>query len=217
MVLSQPLSFGDLTVEVVVSPPPWHQNCYIVRDRRSGAQVVIDPGGNGPAIVAKLDRKAPVHLLLTHGHFDHLGAAREVQAATGVVCHAHADEEPVVSGAGRLAAAWTGQRLDGPEPVAYFTDEPRLDLDGIAVQTVHCPGHTPGGVTYVFDGFAITGDTLFNQGVGRTDLPGGDQQKLMASISRLLERLGDDVVLFSGHGPQWTAGEAKRWWQWMAG
>ncbi len=213
----KPFTFGALTVEIVVSPPPWYQNCYVVRHRDSGVRVVIDPGGNGPAIVERLDPKSPTHLLLTHGHFDHLGAAREVQRASGAACRAHADEEPIVSGAARLAATWAEERIEGPEPVEYFTGEPVLDLDGIAVRVVHCPGHTPGGVTYVFDGFAITGDTLFNQGVGRTDLPGGDQAQLVASITRLLAGLPDETVLFAGHGPHWTAAEAKRWWAYMAG
>ncbi len=212
-----PLSFGDLSVATVVSPPPWYENCYVVRSKSSKAALVVDPGGNAPAILdaARADGGTPAAVLLTHGHFDHLGAAHAVQTGLGIGCHAHADERAVIEGAAGLAAAWTGERIQGPDPVAYFDGEPALEMGGIPFRVVHTPGHTPGGVCYVFDGFVLTGDTLFNQGIGRTDLPGGDGPTLMRSITRLLDGLPEDAVLFSGHGPHWTAGEAKDWWRFM--
>lgn len=217
MLQNQPLTFGDLSVAVVVSPAPWHENCYVVRHRPSNTQLIADPGGTVEAILAETAAGGggATAMLLTHGHFDHLGAAKPVQTALNLVCHAHADEEPIISGASRLAAAWGREKIDNPEPVEYFQGEPTLRFGEIAVRVVHTPGHTPGGVCYVFDGFALTGDTLFNQGIGRTDLPGGNGPKLMSSITRFLGDVPDDMVLFAGHGPEWTAGEAKRWWKWM--
>ena len=105
------------------------------------------------------------------------------------------------------------RRIRGPEPVSYFEGEPTLAFDGFEVKVLFTPGHTPGGVCLVFDGFIFTGDTLFNQGVGRTDLPGGDGRTLSASIGRLLKEADPKARLYSGHGPSWTAAEARPWWE----
>lgn len=214
--MSETFRFGDLSVDIVVSPPPWYENCYVVR-HVDGTVLVVDPGGDAPAILrrARAGDAKPAAVLLTHGHFDHLGAARAVQSELELTVHAHADERAIISGASRLAATWVGQAIDDPDPVEYFADQPTLRFGGISVAVIHTPGHTPGGVCYAFDGFVLTGDTLFNQGVGRTDLPGGDTRRLVASIGQLLNRLPDDATLFSGHGPEWTVAEARPWWEWM--
>lgn len=214
--------FGDFTLTVVVTSPPWYENAYIVRHRPSGEVVVVDPGGDGPRILAavaaetgKSDNGKVVAVWLTHGHPDHLGAARELETALDVDTIAHADELPVIARAADLARSFTGESAEGPARVKTYDGEPTLSLGGAPVRVVHTPGHTPGGVCYDFGGFALTGDTLFRQGVGRTDLPGGNEEKLWQSIPRFLGLMPDDAVLFAGHGPEWSAGDARRWWKMM--
>lgn len=214
--------FGDFSLTVVVTSPPWYENAYIVRHRPTGEMVVVDPGGDAERILAAVGAEAAkegngkvVAVWLTHGHPDHLGAARALETALDVDTLAHSDELAVIARAGELARSFTGESAEGPARVRPFDGEPTLALGGAPVRVVHTPGHTPGGVCYDFGTFALTGDTLFRQGVGRTDLPGGSEEKLWQSIPRFLGLVDDATVLFAGHGPEWVATDARRWWKMM--
>ena len=209
--------FGDLSLSVVVTNPPWYENCYVVHHRPSGAVVVVDPGGDADKILAEIARVggSPAAIWLTHGHPDHLGAASAVERALGLSTHAHRAEVPVIDRASALNRTFTGEGLAGPTALELFDGEPMMAIGPHPVRVIHTPGHTPGGVCYDFGAFVLTGDTLFQQGVGRTDLPGGSEGALWDSISRLLGLVADDSQLFSGHGAGWSATEARRWWQRM--
>jgi glyoxylase-like metal-dependent hydrolase (beta-lactamase superfamily II) len=211
-------TFGELALTQIVTSPPWYENCYLVRHVPTGAAVAVDPGGDGAAIVAELkaQKAALAEIWLTHGHPDHIAAVAAVQDAFPVPCRAHADEKPIIDHAPRFAAALMGFALEGPRDCRYFDGAAELVLGGRPVRALHTPGHTPGCVCYDFGPFVLTGDTLFNQGVGRTDLPGGDGRKLGSSITGLLAALPAEAVLFSGHGPEWTVAEARHWWEWMS-
>lgn len=210
-------TIGDFRLAVVITSPPWYENCYLVQHLPSKEIVIIDPGSDAADIEAGIKslEGTPRAILLTHGHPDHIGAVHPLQAALNLPCRAHADEKTVLERAAAIAHSLMGEKIEQPASCDYFTGEPTLDLGGAPIRAIHCPGHTPGGVTYDFGAFAFTGDTLFNQGIGRTDLPGGDSAALAQSITRLLDLVTPETLLFAGHGPQWGAAEAKRWWRWM--
>lgn len=214
--------FGEFSLTVVVTSPPWYENCYIVRHRASGELVVVDPGGDAERILAAVQAETAksaggkaVAIWLTHGHPDHLGAAHALETALDVETVAHQDETQTIARASDLSRSFTGHAAEGPARVTTYAGEPTLTLGGAPVRVIHTPGHTPGGVCYDFGGFALTGDTLFRQGVGRTDLPGGSEEKLWQSIPRFLGLMPDEALLFSGHGPEWSTADARRWWKMM--
>ncbi len=215
MTLQQFGDFGDFSLSVLVTSPPWYENCYLVVHKPTNTLAIIDPGGDGERIleaVAATGAKAEV-IWLTHGHPDHLGAAHQLETALGIPTRAHVDESQVISTSSDLNRTFTGQPQKGPGSLQTFAGEPTESLGGAPVRVIHTPGHTPGGICLDFGGFVLTGDTLFRNGVGRTDLPGGSEQQLWASINRLLGLLNDDSMLFSGHGPEWAVREARRWWR----
>ena len=207
--------FGDFSLSVVVTSPPWYENCFLVLHKPSQALAVVDPGGDGDKLLEAITAVGgtPQVILLTHGHPDHLGAAHHLETALNISTRAHADETPVIANSSALNRSFTGEDQTGPGRLETFTGEPTETLGGAPIRVIHTPGHTPGGVCFDFGAFVLTGDTLFRNGVGRTDLPGGSEQQLWDSINRLLGMVGEDVMLFSGHGPEWNVRDARRWWR----
>jgi len=186
-------------------------NCYVVACERTRETLVVDPGDEAEIILQEImSRGLSVKLIvLTHFHFDHVGAVREIQQATGApVCIGagdapHLESPPVMFGA-RGPAGLKAERL--------LHNGDTIQVGDITATVLETPGHSPGGISlYVPDEATLFGgDTLFHQGVGRTDLPGSSTATLVNSIRTQLYTLHDDTVVYPGHGPQTTIGYEKR-------
>ena len=190
---------------------PLGVNCYLVGDDKTREAMVIDPGGNARDILDTIRREQlkPIAIVNTHAHFDHILALTELREKTGAPLWLHADEAQVLAAAARGARMF-GFAMAQPKPadrLLYGTEV--LPVGKLSLTVLHTPGHTPGGICLLGDKFVIVGDTLFQSGIGRTDLPGGDYATLMASIRDKLLVLPDATRVYPGHGAPTTIGEEK--------
>lgn len=202
----------SLDVEMLTVGPV-AENCFLLRRQGSDKLLIVDPGEEADRILAAVAASgAEVEaILITHCHFDHIGAVAPVAAATGAPVYCPAIEVPV------LADIMSFVPYPGFGPFeSYDADETvaggeTLELAGLEIDVVFTPGHSPGHVTYaVRDEDALfSGDVLFKQSVGRIDLPGGDGPTLLASIGNLLDAFPDEAVVHPGHMEKTTLGDER--------
>jgi hydroxyacylglutathione hydrolase len=184
---------------------PVQENCFLVRREGGDRAVIVDPGEEAPRLLAAIEQWG-VRLdaiLLTHTHFDHVGAVAPVARATGAPVYCPRIERPVLADIMRYVP-WPGfGPFESYEADHLVSGGERLSLAGIDFDVVFTPGHSPGHVTYAVadeDGTALlSGDVLFQGSIGRTDLPGADHARLLQSIQELLDAYPDDAVVHPGH------------------
>jgi hydroxyacylglutathione hydrolase len=192
---------------------PVQENCYVVRRDGASEAIVVDPGDEPERILAAVDGLGVTveAILLTHTHFDHVGAVAPVAAATGAPVWCPELEVPVLADI-MSYVPWPGfgpfESYDADHTVAGGE---ALNLAGMELDVLFTPGHSPGHVTYAVRGedALFSGDVLFQGSIGRTDLPGGDTQTLLGSIATLLERHGDETTVYPGHMGITTLGRER--------
>ncbi len=199
-------------VVIQLETGPLAVNTYIVGDEKTKEAMVIDPGGDVPAILSALAKQGLTCKLIfnTHTHWDHIGGNGELKKATGATLVTHADEAPDLANA-PVQASFFGMNVP-PSPGAdrLVGEGDVLKVGGIEMKVIELPGHSPCGLGLLFDKFAIVGDALFAGSIGRTDFPGGDLNTLLDNIRRKLFTLPDETVVLSGHGPRTTVGREKK-------
>lgn len=190
-------------------------NCYVLGCAQTRQALIVDPGDNARAIQSALRQHdlTLTAIIATHAHFDHILAVRSLQEATGAPFYLHPAEQDVLATMRRMTMSWFGH--DSGEP-------PRVDRElaaghpvvfgAEALEVRLTPGHSPGGVTLIHHASrrAFTGDALFAGSIGRTDLPGGDQDILLDAIYGQILTLPDDYGVLPGHGPASTVGAERR-------
>lgn len=187
-------------------------NGYYIYKEGNKECIFVDPGYYDESVKSKMDSEGLFikHILLTHGHYDHILGAKAMKEDTGAMIYAYEDEKDCLNDPGlNLSGARLNCSIDADR---YLKDGEELLLSGLTVKVIHTPGHTVGGCCFYFpeDGVLISGDTLFAGSVGRSDFPGGSHSQLIRSIKEKLFLLPDDTKVFPGHmGPTTIESEKK--------
>ncbi|MEE9514947.1 MAG: MBL fold metallo-hydrolase [Candidatus Brocadiales bacterium] len=195
--------------------------CYIVINEETGRAIIIDPGGSHEGIIAfiKSNSLVPELIINTHGHGDHIGANKEVKEAFPEIKIAiHKDDVECLTHPKKNLSFLGGFLLKSPPADIVLKEGDKVGIEGIEFEVIHTPGHTPGGICLLGKSspdsdkkpdILFSGDTLFQEGVGRTDLPGGDHAALIESIQEKLFTLAGNITIYPGHGDATTIEEEK--------
>ncbi|MDN7245758.1 MBL fold metallo-hydrolase [Planococcus shenhongbingii] len=193
---------------------PVQTNCYIISNSQKEC-LIFDPGEESKKIIDFLKKKElePIAILLTHAHFDHIGAIDDLREAYPIPVYLHRLEKdwlgkPNLNGSGKYGMLPDYRMKDAD---VLLDQEKMLEISTFKMDVLYTPGHSPGSVTYSFgeEGFAIVGDTLFRGSIGRTDLIDGSEKKLLQSIQDSLLTLPEHMILYPGHGPETTPEREK--------
>lgn len=193
----------------------FQQNCSLIWCSQTLQAALIDPGGDAPALKRAIEQTGVTltHILLTHGHLDHVGAAAELASHYGVPVYGPQMADKFwLDGLSQQAQMFGLADCGALTPDHWLNGGDEIRIGQITLEVRHCPGHTPGHVVFVnqAEKMAFVGDVLFKGGIGRTDFPMGDHAQLLASIRSELWSLSDDTVFVPGHGPSSTIGHEKR-------
>lgn len=191
---------------------PLGTNCYIVHNGKKG--LIIDPGAEPETIINYLNEEKiePLAILLTHAHFDHIGAVDALRKKFNIKVYGHELEANWLEDPSfNRSARFIGEEIITDKPEVLLQEGP-LQIEDFTFEVIHTPGHSPGSVSFIFHEhkFIISGDVLFLQGIGRTDLPGGSLTVLTDSLQEKLYQLPEDYVVLPGHGEQTTIGFEKQ-------
>jgi len=183
-------------------------NCYVFADEDTKEAAVIDPGGDPAAVVefVKSNGLKLKFVINTHGHGDHIGANSYFSA--DVLIH-ESDASFLTDPNLNLSSAF-GAHISAAPASRLLKNGDKINVGKLTLEVIHTPGHTPGGISLKHDNIVFTGDTLFFEGVGRTDLPNGSWDKLLDSIRNNLMILPDDCKAYPGHGAETTIGHERR-------
>lgn len=190
---------------------PIQANTYILYAEGQPNCLVIDPADGKKITKAIQDTGLTcTHILLTHGHFDHVWGVKAVKEATGAPVYMSREDLDLVSGKGPFFSAMQ-QVLKPFAPDVFIGEGDMIEAAGLKLRVLDCPGHTKGGLSFVVEGEKVvfTGDTLFRESIGRTDFPGGSIQELMDSVFKKLFALPEDTVVYPGHEGVTTIGHEK--------
>lgn len=189
-------------------------NCYLIYDEETREALILDPADEEAKLARMLKEQGlkPAAILLTHGHFDHIGAVEPLRKQYGIRVYCLAEEKELMENPGYNLSELFGAGF-GVTPDVTLRDGEELCLAGFRIQVIATPGHTAGSCCYYFpeDRFLISGDTLFEESVGRTDFPTGSTSMLVRSIRERLFVLPEDTPVYSGHGEATTIGHEKQY------
>lgn len=191
---------------------PTQANCYILASAKNSPAIIIDPGDQERKIKKILDKHSlsPAFIINTHGHYDHIGCDDKFD----VPVYIHSKDLALLKDPNLNLSGLFALPYQLKSDIRILEDQDTIELQDLKLKVIHIPGHTPGGIALLMqeptDKILFTGDSLFCQGIGRTDFPGADEDLLIKSIKERLLKLDNDTVIYPGHGPSSTLGIEKK-------
>jgi glyoxylase-like metal-dependent hydrolase (beta-lactamase superfamily II) len=177
-------------------------NCYLVYDSQTKEALIADPGQDGERVICEIEKEnlKPKMLVNTHAHFDHILFDEQIRQKFNVPLAVHeSDAEMLSDPLQNGSSSFFGKGVSIKKPEIFLSDGQTVQLSFAQFKVIHTPGHTEGGICLLFDGFVLTGDTLFAGTIGRTDFPNSDHKKMQTSLERL-KKLPPQTVVYPGHG-----------------
>lgn len=186
------------------------ENCHLIWDKNKHC-LVVDPGDDCNRIleVIEMHHLSVKKIILTHGHYDHVGAVNELKKATGAIVISHEEEKELILNPDLSLARYISPDFSIPQVDSYVKEGDVISAGNLSLTVMHTPGHTQGGMCLYGHGILFSGDTVFYGTLGRWDFPTGNLSKLGHSIIHKIFTLPEDTVIYSGHGPKTTVGEEK--------
>lgn len=184
-------------------------NCYLLSEGSSA--VIIDPGASFELLVKRIEEQnlSLRAIVLTHGHFDHIGAVAKLSEKYNAPVYAHKGDEEMLTDNEKSLAKGFGTSVEPCKIDVYLEDETTVEIDGIKFDVYHTPGHSNGGVCLYTNGVLFTGDLLFKNSIGRFDR--GDLRTELRSLKRVMDTFDDETIVYAGHGESTTIGTERRY------
>ncbi len=196
-------------MDIIALPmTPFVTNCYVLRE--GDAALIVDPGDMTPELLDAIDGYTVKTVVNTHCHCDHCGGNAAVLEHTGAELVCHEAELPLLRSLERQGMMFGVPFPPSPEPDRFLNAGDTVEVGSVKMDVRLAPGHSPGHLVLVGDGFVVSGDVLFAGSIGRTDLPGGNHAQLLESIRTQLLTLPDDTIVYNGHGPETSIGVERR-------
>jgi len=195
-----------------VTVGPLETNCYILINEDTNNAVIVDPGWDSNKIIKALGDAHIKYIIATHGHFDHVSAIKNLKETKGGLFIIHKLDLEMLSYSRVSSYLFLGVNIDEPPaPDIAIDDEPEIDFENLKLKIIHTPGHSPGSISIYINeiNILLSGDTIFMGSIGRTDIPGGSDEKLRSSLKRLFQILPDTTIIYPGHGPNTTVGRER--------
>lgn len=186
-------------------------NCYLLGCKQTKATAIIDPGAESEKIIKEIDKAnlEPKFIILTHGHGDHIGAINGLKKKYNIPVYIHENDKELLENSYLNFSAFMFGKETSIIADKKLKDNDTIVLGNFKIKVLHTPGHTPGSIVLKCNNILFSGDTLFQNGIGRTDLPGGSYDKIINSIKTKIFSLPDDTIVYPGHGPETNVIEEK--------
>ena len=195
-----------------IQTPGMGVNCYLLTCEQTKKSILIDPGAGSKMIqnwLKNMDQEV-LYILLTHGHYDHIGAVEDLRKELKVQVAIHKDDADMLIDPTKNLSSFLGTGVKLSPAEILLEDNQELQVGNMTIKVIHTPGHSPGSICIVTQDGLISGDTLFNGSVGRTDFPGGSMKKLISSIENRLMDLDDKTIVYPGHESRTSIGKERK-------